>query len=258
MVSQTVLALANAVGEEHLVINAGGSLSTNDQNTFIDRLQRLIDSLAIQKFGIFSERIDSLTLTATQQSYTIGIDPTSTNTANFAVPRPTKVNRCRLYLDSSIERQVDVVDYDTWASIRYKSASGPPKLVYYDNGYANAAATGTSMTGFGTLNFYFVPDQNYAFQLYTWQKLQQITGINDLINYPEGYAEYLLRAMVLRTANLFAKQPTDLQAELYKEAREALTAANSPSPMLLGGDGAALNDTHQMYYNWRDGGTEDW
>lgn len=255
MDSQTVLQLANAVGEELLVINAGGSLSTNDQNSFVDRLKRLIDSMGIQKPLIFTERIDTLTLVANQQSYTIGIDPTGTNTANFPIPRPTKVNRCRLFIDSSTEREVETIDFNQWASIRYKAASGPPKSVYYDNGYASAIATGATMTGFATLNFYYVPDQAYGCALYSQQKQQQITSINDLINYPEGYAEFFLRAMVVRAANLYGKEPTATQIELYKDAKASLESANTPSPLLFGGDGNDLNDNYGAYYQWRDGGT---
>lgn len=248
MVSITVSALLTAAAEELEVVDSGGSLTTAEQNSMIARLQRLIDSSNIQRPLIFSERIDLLTLTANMQSYTIGIDPTGSNTATFNVPRPTKIERANLLLTSSVRREMAVLTDKEWAAIRYQSVTGPPQGVYFDKGFG----TGTS-SGFGNLFFYMIPDQAYQFELYSWAQNVNIGATSDLINYPPGYADYWLYALVMRCASMFGRQPTAAHVALFQDAKEAIMSQNCPSPELvnneLGGNGGL--------YNWLTGEVED-
>lgn len=146
MVSITVGQFISDVAEELEVVDSGGTLTTNEQASMIRRLQRLIDGSNIQRPLIFAERLDLLTLTPDQQTYTIGIDPTGTSVAAFPVPRPTQINRANLLLSPTVRLPMDVLTFKQWAAIRYQQIDSPPRGVYFDNGF------GGGFVGSGTLN----------------------------------------------------------------------------------------------------------
>jgi len=116
----------------------GGSLTPYEQASMIRRLQRLIDSSNVQRPQIFAERMDLLTLTANTQVYLIGIDPNGVNTANFPIPRPTKIDRANLLLSPTVRIPVDILSFKQWAAIRYQQIASPPRGIYYDNGFGGA------------------------------------------------------------------------------------------------------------------------
>jgi hypothetical protein len=245
MVSTTAGKLINAAAEELEVIDSGGTLTTNEQASAIDRLQRLIDSSNAMRPLIFSERLDALTLIPGQQSYSIGLDPAGGFTANFNVSRPVNIDRANLLLSSTVRRPLALWDEKEWARIRYQSAKGPPQGVYFDRGF--------SATGFGTLFFYMIPDQAYQWEMYSWAQNPNIASTADLINYPPGYADFWLYSLVVRMASMFGRQPSATHIELLREAKEALASLNCPSPelatdpALTGGGGT---------YNWLTGQSE--
>lgn len=251
MISITVGQLLSDVAEELEVVDSGGGPTTLEQASMIRRLQRLIDSSNIQRPLIFSERIDLLTLVANQQKYTIGIDPTGADTAAFAVPRPTKIERANLLISSTVRRPMAVWDFKQWARVRYQQVAGPPRGVYYDNGYG---AVANSLSGLGTLSFYMIPDQAYQWEMYSWQQNTNVAVIADLLNYPPGYADYWLYSMVIRCASMFGRTPTAAHVELLRQAMEAIGAANSPSPEI--GSDPALVGRDQGLYSWLDGQVE--
>lgn len=255
MVSQTVGALIQAAAEELQVVNSGGSLTTNEKASAIDRLQRLIDGAGVQRPLIFGERLDSLTLVPNQQSYTIGKDPTAINIANFDVPWPTKIRRANLLLSTTVRRPLRIFTPEQWAAVRYQQVTGPPQGLYFDR---NFGTNGGALSGFGTMRFYMIPDQAYAWEMYSWQQQPSVALTTDLLNYPPGYADFWLYSAVVRLASMFGTEPTATQIQLLRDARDAITTENTPSPELTGGDGALIGNRDAALYNWLDGTSEDY
>jgi hypothetical protein len=252
MISQTVATLMTAVMEELEIVSSGGSITTNEQASFVDRLQRFIDSAGVQKPLLFGERIDPLTFTTNKQSYTIGIDPTASNTADFNVPWPTKIERANVLISSTVRRPIRILNPKQWAAIRYQNVTGPPQALYFDRRFGSQ---GGALSGFGTMYFYMIPDQAYSWELYSWDQLLQVASTTTLLNYPSGYAEFWLYGMCIRAASMFGTTPTDLHIQLFKDAREGIATENTPSPLLVASDVSMIGDGGE-FYNWLTGETE--
>lgn len=248
MVSTTVGNLITAAAEELEVIDSGGSLTNAEQISAIDRLNRLLDSSGAQRPLVFTERIDLMTLSPNVQSYTIGVDPTGVHFAAFNVPRPVQITRANLLLSSTVRKPLDLLDDRQWAAIRYQQNYGPPEGVYFDGGFG----TGTT-SGFGTMLFYLIPDKAYQWEMYSWQQMASVSGPNDLLNYPPGYADFWLYSLVMRMAPMFGRQATATHVELLRQARETLASLNCASPELR--SDPALGGGVGMY-NWLTGETE--
>lgn len=260
MVSQTVGALIQAAVEELEVVNSGGSLTTNETASALDRLQRLIDGSGVQRPLIYGERIDLLTFTPNQQSYTIGIDPTGVTTANFSVPWPTRLTGANLLLSTTVRRPMELFTPARWREIRYQQVYGPPEGLYFDRNFGTNGETpgeflGT-ISGIGTLFAYMIPDSAYQFELYSLRQNRVVTATTDLINYPPGYADFWLYSLVVRLASMFGTSPTPVHIQLLKDARAAITTDNTPSPELVRGDAAMIGDDGGALYNWLTGETE--
>lgn len=253
MVSQTVSNLINAAAEELLVIDSGGTLTTQEIASCLDRLQRLFDESAVQRPLIFGERIDTLFLTPNKQSYTIGVDPTFTHSADFPVPWPTKIERANLFLTSTVRRPLEILTTKKWSSIRYQTVYGPPQALYFDRNFGPNGL----LDGFGTLYFYLIPDQGYQWEFYSWAQQASITTSSDIINYPPGYASYWLYSLVVRIASMFGREPTALHLALLQQAKEAIMTENCPSPELVASDASRIGDGYDGgLYNWLIGETE--
>jgi hypothetical protein len=247
MASRTVLQLLSAAAEELEAIPSGGTLTTNEQASGLDRFNRLMDASSADRGLIFTERMDPLTLQASKQSYTIGRNPSTGGfSGDFAVDRPVRITAANVLLSTTVRRPVQLIEDAEWAAIRYQLVYAPPRKVYMDGGF--------SSTGLATMYFYPIPDQAYSFEMYSWQQNGQASGVNSAIDYPPGYADFWLYAMAIRLAPMFGRTVSVDLRESYREARERIVALNSISPMLT--PDAALMARDGGLYNWLDGQVE--
>src|SRR5579875_690691 len=240
MVSETVGNLIQAAAEELAIVDSGNSLSTAEQASAIDRLQRLIDRSNIDKPLIYGKSYSGLlSLTALQQSYSIGIDPTGVATANFSIARPTQITRANLLLSSTVRKPIRVTtDEAEWAKVRYQSVYGPPLLCYYDQNF--------STHGLASLFFYLIPDQAYQWEFWSWNQNPIIASTGDTINYPPGYAAYWLYLLAKTMAPMFGRKVPETVLEGLAEAKQALARVNAESP-LLGRSSDFTSDRDGLY-----------
>lgn len=240
MVSTTCRQLFAAAAEELEVIDSGGSLSTAEEASCLDRLQRLIDGMGIRRNMIYTASISELALVDGTQQYTIGVDPTSSVTAHYPITRPTRIDQANLFITSDVRKPLRLYTDREWSRIRYQNVSGPPQGVYFD---------GSFTSGLATLYFYPIPDQNYQWEMYSWQQGAVPVAATATINYPPGYADWFLYSMVKRIAPMFGRRPSDLHLEALARAEEALTSMNSPTPDM----NADETGSEGRLYNWMVG-----
>ena len=249
MVSETVGNLIQAAAEELAIVDSGNSLSTAEQASAVDRLQRLIDRSNIDRALIYGESYSGLlSLTAQKQSYTIGIDPTSPpQTADLNVARPARISRSNVLLSTSVRKPVEVTtDPTRWARIRYQAVYGPPLLAYYDQNF--------SAHGFATLWFYLIPDQSYQWEFWSWIQNPVIASTSDTINYPPGYASYWLYALAKAMAPMFGRTVPQSVLDGLAEAKAAIERMNTPSPELA--RSSDFTSDRDGLYNWLSGEIE--
>lgn len=242
MASRTVLQLLNAAAEELEVIPSGGSLTTAEQASGLDRFNRLVDASSANRGLIYTERVDTLALIADQQDYTIGLDPAGGPAANYAITRPTRITRANLFIATDVPKELKLYTTAEWAALGFREASGPPNGVYNDGAYA---------AGLSTLRFDRVPDQAYSWEFYSWQENAQAATVATAINYPPGYADFWLYSMVVKLAPMFGRTVSADHREALREARAVVIAANSRSPILRADESFASDSNG--FYNYRTG-----
>lgn len=242
MAARTVLQLLTAAAEELEVIPSGGSLSTAEQASGLDRFNRLVDATNSRRGLIYAERVDTLALVDGTQNYTIGIDPAGVATANYAIARPSRVTRANLFIADDVPTPLAIYTTQEWADLPFRSASGPPQGVYYDAAFSSGRAT---------LHFDRIPDQAYDWEMYSWQQNGQATSVSTAIDYPPGYADYWLYSMAVKLAPMFGRTVSPDLREALREARARLIAINSRSPLMR--PDPSFQSGHDRYYNWRTG-----
>jgi len=185
-------------------------------------LNGLIDSLQIQRDVIYHADQSRYTLTPSKTSYTIGIDPTGMQTADFAAPAPVLIEKARLVLTGSptpVYLPLTLATPMEWSDITTRQiASTIPQVLYPDYGYPIM-----------TLWFWPYPTQPNDVELWTWVRLTEFSTINDVFIAPAGYTDMLTYNLAVRLADQFG---TVLPPNVLTDARRFLgrvKALNSPS-----------------------------
>ncbi len=219
-------------------------MSPDDANIGLLHLNHLIQSSNLCQNAIFTARKDALTMTANQQSYTIGIDPDGVLTANFDIARPTKIKNIQLQLQSTTpviydDPMLEITD-EQWARKKIPGIYTIPKQFYFEKSYP-----------LGTLYFWPGPDSAYVIDLWTWQQGAAISDLYDAIAYPPGYFDFWMYQLAVRLCNPFEKQPSQLLIEMERRAIDRVSSANSVSP-LVEPDPALVGDS-RYGISWRTG-----
>jgi hypothetical protein len=209
----------------------------------------MLDAWSADRLAIFTSRYDLLTLVASQQSYTIGIDPAGIVTAQYSIPRPVRITDANLLLSSTVRRPIVPIGQTKWAAIRYQTIYAPPRKVYLDGNYAS---------GIASLFFYPIPDQAYQWEQYSWQALTAFGEPTDVVEFPPGYADAIRYNLAVRLAPEWGKTASPDLIELARKSMAVIASVNSKSVELrTGGDAAMLNGDAGDLYDWLSGTLED-
>jgi hypothetical protein len=209
-------------------------------------LNGLIDSATINRGFVFTERLDTWTLTIGKQTYTIGVDPAGMLTPDLVAARPVKLTRANLLLSSAsntVRRKINLLTDAEWRSKAVQNIPGMPIDLYNDGS-----------DPLSTYWFYMTPDQAYVIETYSWQQLIGLATLASLIVVPPGYYEFYLYSLAARLASMFGKELPSATMALLSQARYDVMALNAISPRIrsdsdMGGHGSAL-------YNWIAGEDE--
>lgn len=212
------------------------------QNDCLEIFNRMVGTWSNVTLNIFEELISSITLTAGQQTNTIGPG------GNFNQARPIRILHANLIISPgppATRRPIKPLSPEEWAAKRVQAVNGPPLHVYDD--YASPLST---------LYWWPIPDQNYAAELFTPNQIPTATALSNLIQLPPGYEEAIVHNLALRIAAQFPEQAA-VNADARRIARESLDAIqsrNTRSPRQvndawrLGRGGRGRAD-----FNWLDG-----
>lgn len=196
-------------------------------------LNRLIDSSNIKRGSIYMMQIDTYTLVAGTQAYTIGPG------GDFDAANPVRISRANMLLPSGssvVRRKLNLLDDKQWAAKKFLAARGLPYDLYNDND-----------NPLSVYSFYPIPSQAYQFETYTWKLAGAIATTDTLIAVSPGYYEWWLYELAARLAPIFGMKLPDDAAVILADARAAVRSMNCPSPRirsngdLPGGGGRNFN-----------------
>ena len=228
-----------------------GRIANPEQlNDALIALNGMLDSLNIQHDGIFSVNNNSYTLTPSKTNYTIGIDPLGVAHADFAAPRPIRIDKARLVLTSSptqVYLPLAIATHMEWASIVVRQIPTTiPQILYCDYAYPLA-----------NLFFWGYPTQANKVELWTWQPFTTFASVVDNVILPPGYPDMLCYNLAVRLADQFG---TVAPPNVMTEARKTLArvkALNTPSTPIGTTDGGTRGDRRgggsQADFNYMSG-----
>jgi len=202
----------------------GGPGRTPNPETFVDALislNGLIDSLNIQPGAIYTTQQARYTLSPSQPSYTIGIDPTGLVTADFNAPAPIRIDEAKLVLNGVNWLPLRIVDAAEWSTLVVREmASSVPTTLYCD--YQHPIST---------LYLWGYPTVANDLELWTWAPLTQFTSLNQKVNASEGYMDMLTYQLAVRLGDQFGTFAL-MSPNVISDARKMLgrvKAMNQPN-----------------------------
>jgi hypothetical protein len=212
---------------------------------------RMVDGWSAVRVNIFQLLIAQYTLTANQQTYTIGPGGTGpywlgSQSASGAV-RPEKLVRANLFITSDptpVRRPIGILEPLDWANKRVQQISGPPLQIYDD--YASPIST---------LYTWPIADQSYPVEFYTWNPIPQATALGNMIQLSAGYQEGIVYNLAKRIPGA---QLSQQDLEIARRSLAVIQARNAQSPRLVN-DAAGLSGRgrgNRADFNWATG--EPW
>jgi hypothetical protein len=188
------------------IIDAGATVSTNDQNLVLRRLNRMIASWDNEPLMLFALSSQSFTMVSGQADY-----PSSTYLTDG---RPVSIDAMYVRL-SSIDYPVDVIDNQTWNAIPYKPTTGIPNQCFVDTDYPTT-----------TLRFY--PTPYAAFTCFVQARTPltaSITESTDVLM-PQGYEKAIVDGLAVDIAPSFGAEVTPIMLKASVESRRVLRRNN--------------------------------
>jgi hypothetical protein len=223
-----------------VVTGAGRAASTEQNADGLVSLNRMLSSWSIARSHIYQTQTATYPL-ASQQSYTIGKDPAGILTADFDAPRPNRIERAAVWLDS-LRLPVHVMTDEEWDAIKLQGLQGSfPTRIYCD--YA---------APFATITVWPVPGNATSLELRTWTAFSEFAALDDAAFFPDGYEEAITYNLAVRLAALFRTQLTPEAVAIARESLARVQAHNAPSP-LMSCDSAVLPSSRSGSWNWMTG-----
>lgn len=214
-VSTMILRSLRMIGEKA----RGETLDSNEQVECLAELNTFIESEQTKRLMCYSVTEDTLALTSSTSTYTIG-----TNGA-FAVTRPTKiVEPCFVRDSSGYDTPVKLVNLDTYGGIVAKgSGYTVPTYLYYDYGF--------SATSTGTISLYPSPSGSLTLHINSWKQLQSFASLSTVVLMPPGYQLFIESNFAIHMAAGQTPISKEL-AMIARDSRAAIESLNLPDTIM--------------------------
>lgn len=187
------------------LLGAGETPEATDAADALAALNAMVDSWTVEGGKIWTEVIEQFTLTSGNDTYTIG------PSGDFNTTLPINIRAATVNLTSGTTTMLEVMSAEEFAYEPDKFISGRPYGFYYNAGYP-----------LGTLKFYYKPNQNYVFTLYSEKALSTFSSINDTIIAPPGWVRALKYNLAVELAPEYGKVPKQDVSSIAVESKTAV------------------------------------
>lgn len=190
-------------------LGAGQTADNESANDALKSLAMMINSWSAMGDMIFTETIDSLSLTGGDGTYTIGA------TGDFAVARPSRITAA--YVTSgSVDSVLSVIDASQYAAIPVKTTQGTPDRIFFASDFPNAS-----------IKLYPVPSSAMTLTLYSEKPLTEYTALTTTLSLPPGYERALKYNLAVEIAPEYGKTASPTVQSIAIESKSAIQAANN-------------------------------
>lgn len=229
----TALQLYTASLKKLGVYQEGEALSAETSVDALFNLNLMLSGWNIQKYLVYGLEIEEFQLIPNQQSYTMGVG------GDFDTNKPAYTDAIFLRYSNSNEKRVEIIDNRLWGSLQSKDAkSSIPYYAYIDINHP-----------LRRVYLYPTPSEAKTIIFHNYRKLDDITNVNTVLSFPEGYELAIIYNLALLIAPEYGVTPSN---DIYKTANTSLENIKRANikpvtvpvdPALTGGRG----------FNWRIG-----
>lgn len=223
------------------VVGAEETPSDADAHFVLRRMNRWIESLALENLTLHHVVRTLQTLAASTASYTIGTGGT------INVARPIEIQHAGLIIDTAAtpktEIPIRVFTDQEWQGIVQKDlTSSLAQGIYYDRG---------SVAGLGRIYPWPIPTVGTTqLALYALLQLTQFADLNTTYTLPTGYELFFETNVLTLIAKSFGKAVSEDQKIAARDAKTKLKRSNI-RPVRIGVDAALLHN--HSTFDWRTG-----
>jgi hypothetical protein len=215
VVSTMILRSMRMIGEKA----RGATLDSSEQTECLAEFNTFLDACAVERLLCYTVQQDSLALSVSTSTYSIGPG------GAFNVTRPTRiVDPCYVRDSAGQDYPLRVVDSVVYGRIGDKSSVGTrPEYLYYD--------AGLSATSTATLYLYPPPSESLTLFIASWKQLGSVSTLSHNIALPPGYQLFLESNFAVH----LAAGQVPISAELGRIARDskiAIKSLNLPSVVM--------------------------
>tara|TARA_R100001086_G_scaffold250077_1_gene193283 strand:- start:973 stop:1677 length:705 start_codon:yes stop_codon:yes gene_type:complete len=207
----TGLQLVSAILRKLEVLASGEVPSGDEASDTLSAVNLLLSGWSNEELTIFQTVEEAFTLTAGDDSYTIG------SGGDFDTSRPQSILKAAIRSGSGSNQTdypVEVREINDWAMIPSKKVqSSIPWELYQNGGYP-----------LKTIQLYPVPSEANALVLWSKKPLTEITSLSTTLSFPPGYERALIYNGAIEAAPEFGREPS---AAVVKIARESLATIKS-------------------------------
>lgn len=206
------------------ILRAGSTATADQAVQGLQRLDRWIDSLRLERFSMKSRLRTVRAMTANLATYVVGAG------GQFNILHPAFIENASVILDNTaatlVEREIEVLTDDRWARITQKSLTGQPEAVYFDRTYSD---------GLGIIHVWPVPSAaTYSIVIYTPQARTVFSDLNTDYQIPPGYEELFVMNLAVLLAPSYGVRldPDGIVFTSATQARERVGLTNLQVPDL--------------------------
>ncbi len=207
----------------------GDTLDSNEQVQLLDELNTFMDACANERLLCYQITQDSVALSASTGSLTVGPG------ATFNITRPTKIiEPCFVRDASGFDSQVRVIDMPSYGALRLKSVGYTyPTHLAYDYGY--------SATSTGTIYLYPLSIGGLTLFINSWKQLGTFSTLTQTVMLPPGYQLFIESNFAMHTAAGVVSVSPEL-SKMAKESKAAIKGLNAPeaTPIMQMDTGIAM------------------
>lgn len=198
-------------------LGEGMSLTAAQAQDALASLIIMIDSWSLRDSLIYTESVESFTLTAGDGEYTIG------SGGDFDTARPSTINTARIKDGSFYVQDLEIVGKDRYSEVDDGQSTGMPYLLWYDK---NAPL--------GTIRLYPYPSTSYELQIYSNKPfLASSVALTDTLVLPAGYRRALRFNLAREIAPEYGKTLNPEAAKIARESKRFVMSSNMADDMAI-------------------------
>lgn len=187
--------------------------SADEADDGLSSLNSLISSWSNDSLVMFARTWESFTLSGGTASYTIGSGGALNTT------RPMDIVDCYLSV-GTIDYAMSIVTDEAYNSISFKSLTGIPEFLNYDNAYP-----------LGKIRLYPIPSGNYTLFLLSEKLVTSFATLDTDMSLPNGFERALVYNLAIELAPEYAQKPDPSIVAIAKDSLGLIrieTAKNRP------------------------------